>query len=140
MSVGCYDDAMRVFLVCLALCAVACDSAIADDVACGPSYPCGERMDATLADVHVRDAIADAVDGGCGGQCHVGQICSFDPGCASPTKSCHPDTGGDAVALVYCACDGHEFTTSQLFPTQSYSNAGRCMNDAGDAGDAADGD
>jgi hypothetical protein len=133
---------MRILLVALALSAVACDSSVeADDVACGPTYPCGlGPADAMLADVRVNEAgdAALAEDAGCGGQCGLGQICSYDPGCASPTKSCHPDTGGDAVALAYCGCDGNEFTTSQLFPTQPYENAGHCSGDGG--GDASDAD
>ncbi len=132
---------MRFLALGFAFAAVGCDSSVvADDIACGPSYPCGlEHADATLADVHVNEA-GDATlaeDGGCGGHCGLGQICSYDPGCVLRAKSCHTDTGGDAVALRYCACDGTEFTTSQLFPTTPYEHAGHCSADGGgEAGDA----
>jgi hypothetical protein len=108
------------------------------DDSCQASFDASD-FDAALADVHVNpatDATSDATDGGCGGSCDAGQLCSYDPGCASPAKSCHTDTGGDAVALTYCACDGHEFTTSELFPTQPYENAGHCAVDGGE--DASD--
>jgi hypothetical protein len=137
---------MRFLLVVFGLAIVGCGSDVADDFYCGPGpsactsdYDAG--FDASLADVHVSEAAVDANDG-CGGLCRAGQICSYNPGCAMPSKSCHTDTGGDAVALTYCACDGHEFTTSELFPTQSYANAGHCTtdggNDASDANDASD--
>lgn len=63
--------------------------------------------------------------------CGAGHVAGYDQGCINPMPRCADDTSGDAVALVFCGCDGTTFSTNQSPPLRPWSHWGSCTPDGG---------
>lgn len=65
--------------------------------------------------------------------CPAGFALTYTIGC-SATPTCRPDTSGDAIAIVFCGCDGQTHYTSQWPPTRPWVSQGPCASDGGTDG------
>jgi hypothetical protein len=59
--------------------------------------------------------------------CPQGQVCGFDPGCASPLGFCLKADPGPPQTITICDCDGKTIDAESLaFVNQPYQYVGAC--------------